>query len=78
MVDGVELEDCPENQIDYSANDIDRVRQFYLSLDIDFTKIPVKSNALKAFLEMINIIKIPFPAVEFNTGGEVKWHWLMF
>jgi hypothetical protein len=77
-IEYLELRECPEDQINTSAADIDRVRQFYLSLDIDFTKIPVKSNALKAFLEVINIIKIPFPAVEFNTAGEVNWHWLMF
>lgn len=73
-----DLRECPYDHINNSAADIQRVRQFYLSLDIDFTKIPVKSDALKAFLEVINIIKIPFPAVEFNTAGEVNWHWIMF
>lgn len=77
-IEGVSVSDCPESEINTSAANIDRVRQFYLSLDIDFTKIPVRSDALKAFLEVINIIKIPFPAVEFNTAGEVNWHWIMF
>ncbi|MEZ5009224.1 MAG: DUF2279 domain-containing protein [Chitinophagales bacterium] len=77
-VDGVEIHDCPASEINTDAVGIDRTRQFYLSLDIDFTKIEVKSDALKAFLEIINIIKIPFPALEVNTQGDVNWHWLMF
>lgn len=77
-IDGLEVHDCPPNAINTSASYIERTRQFYLSLDIDFSKIEVRSDALKAFLEVINIIKIPFPAVEFNTQGEVNWHWLMF
>lgn len=77
-LEGTETGDCPPAFINRSAEDVERVRQFYLSLDIDFTKIPVRSDALKAFLELINIIKIPFPAVEFNTAGQVKWHWIMF
>ena len=28
--------------------------------------------------EILNIVKLPFPAVEFNTAGEVNWHWLQF
>jgi hypothetical protein len=77
-VDGLEVRDCPDGDINTSALDIPRTRQFYLSLDIDFTKFEVKSHALKAFLEVINIIKIPFPALEVNTRGQVNWHWLMF
>lgn len=77
-LEDTELANCPANHINNLAIDVPRTRQFYLSLDIDFTKIPVKSDALKAFLEVINIIKIPFPALEVNTQGEVNWHWLMF
>ncbi len=77
-LDDTELHDCPDSEINNSAFGIERTRQFYLSLDIDFTKIKTKSHALKAFLEIINIIKIPFPALEVNTRGEVNWHWIMF
>jgi len=79
-LDDTDLDDCPEDHINRSAEDIERVREFYLSFDIDFTKIPTKSHALKAFLEIINIIKIPFPALEFNTssGSKVQWHWIKF
>ena len=77
-IDGVEVSDCPPEDINHSAEHIERVREFYLSFDIDFTKIPTKSHALKAFLEIINIIKIPFPALGFTTAGNVEWHWIKF
>jgi hypothetical protein len=68
---------CPPTEMT-DRSDIERIRQYYLSFDIDFTRIPTRSNALKTFFQIINIVKIPFPAVEFNSGGQVKWHWLMF
>lgn len=49
----------------------DRVRQYYLSLDIDLRKIPVKSKFLKATLSVLNIIKIPMPTLEYSSGN---WH----
>jgi hypothetical protein len=73
----LEVGDCPAMDI-IDRSDIDRNRQFYISLDVDFTKIPTKSHALKTFFEVINIFKIPFPAVEFNTKENVRWRWLMF
>ncbi len=66
-----------EDGVEMTA-DIDRIRQFYLSADIDWTKIPVKSNAVKTLFQILNIVKLPFPAVEFNTDGSVEWKWLKF
>lgn len=40
-----------------------RYRQYYLSFDIDFTHIKVKSCFVKNFFKIINFIKIPFPAL---------------
>ena len=71
------IENCPPDKI-IDRTDIQRIRQFYLSADIDWTRIPTKSKALKTFFSLLNIIKIPFPAIEFNTARQVKWHWLMF
>ena len=51
-----------------------RYRQIFLSFDIDMTKIPVKNKFLKTLFSGINILKIPAPAVEFNTLGKVKFH----
>ncbi len=71
------VEDCPPEMI-VDRSDIPRVRQYYLSLDVDFTKIPTQKPALKTFLELINIVKVPFPAVEFRSDGKVRWNWYVF
>jgi len=47
----------------------DRYRQYYLSLDIDFTRIPTKSKFLKTVLNALSFIKVPMPAVEFSEKG---------
>ena len=65
-----------EDGVAYILNESDypRYRQFYLSLDIDLTKIKTKNRFLKTFFSLINIIKIPAPALELNTLGQVKFH----
>jgi hypothetical protein len=52
----------------------DRYRQYYLSFDIDLTRIPTHSKTLKALFTIFSFIKVPFPAVEYNTLGRVKFH----
>lgn len=59
------------------AAGLDPYRQYYLSLDVDLTAIPVKSKFLKSVLKVVNIIKIPAPAIEFSREG-VKAHALYF
>ena len=56
----------------------DRYRQFYFSLDVDFTRIPTKSKFLKTVFIALSFVKIPFPAIEFNTKGETIFHPVMF
>lgn len=55
-----------------------RYRQFFLSLDIDWTKIPTNSHFLKVLFRGLNIIKVPFPAIQFNSKGEFKGHYIYF
>ena len=55
-----------------------RTRQFYLSLDVDLTKINTKSHFLKTFFSIFNSIKIPAPTFEINGLGDVKFHYLYF
>ncbi len=47
----------------------DRYRQFYISPDIDWTRIPTKSKFLKSFFNVISFLKFPMPAVEFSKNG---------
>jgi len=53
-------------------------RQFYLSLDLDLTKIQTNSKFLKTLFSTINFIKIPAPTLEYNTKNGFKLHYLYF
>jgi hypothetical protein len=47
---------------------LDRYRQYYLSLDIDLTKIPTHSYFLKTVFETFGFLKIPAPGIELSRG----------
>lgn len=51
-----------------------RFTQFLLSPDVDLTRIPTRKRWLKFALGIINVFKIPAPALEVNTMGEVNFH----
>lgn len=55
-----------------------RYKQYYLSPDIDFTKIKTKSPFLKTLFTFLNLFKIPAPALEYNSQGKLSWHWIHF
>lgn len=55
-----------------------RHRQFYLSLDVNLTKIETKSKTLKTIFSIFNAIKVPFPTVEFTDKNGVKLHGIYF
>ncbi len=55
-----------------------RYRQFYLSLDVDLTKIQTKSHFVKTILTVFNTIKIPAPAFEIRGNGGSKLHLIYF
>lgn len=58
--------------------ELQRYRQFYLSLDIDWTAIQTDRYLLKQLFQALNYIKLPFPALEYNTLGEWKLRALYF
>jgi hypothetical protein len=55
-----------------------RHRQFYISLDVDLTKIRTKKKWLRSIFKAVNIIKFPFPTIEFNSLEKVKFHPVYF
>ncbi|WP_400079470.1 DUF2279 domain-containing protein [Winogradskyella sp. R77965] len=55
-----------------------RTRQYYLSLDIDLSRIRTNSNVLKTIFDVFNVIKVPFPALELNSKGRLKLHPIYF
>ena len=44
----------------------ERIRRFYLSLDVDLTKIETKSHFLKTIFSVLNTLKIPAPTIEYS------------
>ncbi len=58
--------------------DQNRIRQYYLSLDIDLSRIKTNSHFLKTIFDVLNVIKIPFPALELNSKGHLKMHYFYF
>jgi uncharacterized protein YfiM (DUF2279 family) len=53
-------------------------RQYYLSLDVDLSRIKTNSHLLKSILEVLNVIKVPFPALELDSNGKLKAHPVYF
>jgi len=67
-----------DNYIEELGISQDRKRQFYLSLDVDLTKIETNSHVLKTLFSLFNMIKIPFPTLELTGKGNVKFHKMYF
>lgn len=66
MVDG--------NPIPY----FDRYRQYYFSLDVNLAAIKTKYKGLNTVLRLLNTLKVPFPALEYNRVDQFKFRWLHF
>lgn len=62
----------------FDRRDIPRYRQYYLSPDIDLTKIKTRNRLLKLTLGFVNIFKFPLPSLEYNSRGQFAFHWLHF
>ena len=56
----------------------ERYRQFYLSLDVDLSKIKTKSPFLSTLFSIFNSVKIPAPTFEINSLGKSKFYILYF
>lgn len=61
----------------HDRRDIERYRQFYLSPDIDLTRIKTNSKPLKIVLFVLNCFKFPAPALELSKG-KLKGHWIHY
>jgi hypothetical protein len=44
-------------------------RQFYLSFDIDLTQIKTRNGFLHTLFQVVNVIRIPMPAIRFDQTG---------
>ncbi|WP_338648621.1 DUF2279 domain-containing protein [Flavobacterium sp. KS-LB2] len=67
-----------ENVTPISISNPKRFRQFYLSLDVDLTRIKTKSHFLKTVFSVLNTVKIPAPTIEFVHLNDIKYHFIYF
>lgn len=56
----------------------EKYRQFYISLDLDLTKINTKFHFLKTIFSVLNTVKIPAPTLEYSPQKGFKFHPLYF
>lgn len=52
-------------------------RKYFLSLDLNFSNIKTSSKILGYAFRILNVIKIPAPAIEFSSHG-IKFHPIYF
>ena len=52
-------------------------RQVLFSLDIDFSKLPIRKPWLKAIVKQFNYLKLPFPTL-ILTGNQWRGEWIYF
>ncbi len=68
----------PEYYLGQPFPHLERYRQFLFSLDIDFSRIPTNKKWLRSVFRTINLIKIPFPTIEYNRVDKLKFRPLYF
>jgi len=52
---------------------LDRYRQYLFSLDIDCSKIKTRNKWMQKLFRAVNLIKVPFPALEYNTIEGIRF-----
>ena len=55
-----------------------RYRQYYLSLDLDLSRIKTNSHLLKTLFSVFNLIKLPLPTLEINPTKGLTVHLLYY
>ena len=67
-----------ENNTQFPLPKTEIARQFYVSLDVDLTKIQTKSHFLKTFFSVLNTVKVPAPTIEITQFDGIKLHFIYF
>ena len=68
----------PESYNDILLPKFERNRQFYLSADLDLTKIQTKSKFLKGVFNTFGFLKIPSPTLEYHSQKGFIFHGMYF
>ena len=78
MLGGTENKWTDKHGNQFDRTDIPRIRRFFLSPDIDLTKIKTKSKLLKTVFFTLNILKEPAPAIGLDGKGRLRYHPLFY
>lgn len=78
MLGGRENVWTDQNGQTVNRSDVARYRRFLLSVDMDLTKIQTRKKWLKTVFSVVNVVKIPAPALEWNSNSGIKVHGLYF
>ncbi|MEO6917231.1 MAG: DUF2279 domain-containing protein [Chitinophagaceae bacterium] len=78
MLGGTENRWTDKSGLPHDRTDIARTRHFYLSPDIDLSRIKTSHKWLSSVLSVVNIIKIPAPALEIGSGGKFRLSAIQF
>ena len=58
--------------IAHDYRSVRRLRKFYLSPDVDLTRIPTRSKVMKKIFFVLNVVKVPAPALSVATGQQLR------
>lgn len=78
MLGGTENTWTDEQGNRFDRTDIPRVRRYLLSADVDLTKIKTHSKFLRSAFYILNIVKLPAPAVGIDSKGKLKGYVLYY
>jgi len=67
-----------DNGVEIIRDDVPRVRQYYLSLDINLAKLETNSRFIKTLLSLLNHVKVPFSAISFDKENGMRFHPIYF
>ncbi len=65
-----------ENGVGFGYRTTERRRQWFLSPDIYFSRIPTRKRWVRLALGILDFVKVPAPALEYSQG-RFYGHWLM-
>lgn len=68
----------PEAALDATFPGEHPFRQFYLAPDLTLERIPTRSKLLRTVFFVLDRVKVPLPALELRSTGDVRGHWLYF
>ena len=61
-----------QRSVIFNGREYEAVRQYYLSLDVDWTRIETKKTWVKWMFKVANCIKIPAPSIAFQKGEKLE------